>query len=123
MFSIDTLEYSADFRKVKFTKAQADELASKMKKSQEDSIGNLATKNELKLTEESLKSRIISIDNKIDNIEKTLRSQIKAIDSKLDNVEKTLRSEINYVVNRAIIKLVIAIPAIMTAFNYILKLS
>ena len=85
MFAVDTLEYSEEFEKAKFTKAQSKILASKIKEAQEDSIGNLVTKNELKLTEKSIKAEI--------------------------------QSEIN----KATLKIIVAIPAIVTFINYLLK--
>jgi hypothetical protein len=85
MFAVDTLEYSEEFEKAKFTKAQSKILASKIKEAQEDSIGNLVTKNELKLTEKSIKAEI--------------------------------QSEIN----KATLRIIIAIPAIVTFINYLLK--
>jgi hypothetical protein len=85
MFAVDTLEYSEEFEKAKFTKAQSKILASKIKEAQKDSIGNLVTKNELKLTEKSIKAEI--------------------------------QSEIN----KATLRIIIAIPAIVTFINYLLK--
>ena len=92
MFAVDTLEYSEEFEKAKFTKAQSKILASKIKEAQEDSIGNLVTKNELKLTEKSIKAEIQSV-----------------------------RTEIQSEINKAMLKIIIAIPAIVTFINYLLK--
>ncbi|MDA7705593.1 hypothetical protein N8772_03870 [Rickettsiales bacterium] len=85
MNTIDTLRYSEEFEKVKFTKAQSKALASIIKDSRDDSSDNLVTKNELKLTENAIKAEI--------------------------------QSEIN----KATLKIIIAIPAIVTFINYLLK--
>jgi uncharacterized membrane protein len=86
MFAVDTLKYSEEFEKVKFTKAQSKILASKIKEAQEDSANNLVTKNELKLTENAIKAEI--------------------------------QSEIS----KATLKIIIVIPAVITAINYFMKL-
>tara|TARA_Y100000389_G_scaffold89322_1_gene85799 strand:- start:950 stop:1207 length:258 start_codon:yes stop_codon:yes gene_type:complete len=85
MNTIDTLRYSEEFEKVKFTKAQSKTLASIIKDSRDDSSHNLVTKNELKLTENAIKAEI--------------------------------QSE----VNKATLKIIVAIPAIVTFINYLLK--
>ena len=103
MFAVDTLEYSEEFEKVKFTKAQSRALASSIKKAQEESVGNLVTKNELKLTETALRNEIQSV-----------RAELK---TEIQSVKIEMQSELN----KAMLKLIIAIPAIMTAINFFIK--
>ena len=115
MFAVDTLKYSEEFEKAKFTKAQSKILASSIKQAQEDSIGNLVTKNELKLTENAIRSEI-------DSVRTELKSEIQSVRTELKSEIKRVEEKIDSTVHKSTLRLIIAIPTIMTAINYFMKL-
>ncbi|MDA7705250.1 CCDC90 family protein [Rickettsiales bacterium] len=125
MFAVDTLEYSEEFEKVKFTKAQSRALASSIKKAQEESIGNLVTKNELKLTETALRNEIQSVraelKTEIQSVRSELKTEIQSLRAELKTEIQSVKIEMQSELNKAMLKLIIAIPAIMTAINFFIK--
>ena len=77
-FAVDTLELSEKFHKAGLTQKVSRVLATEIKTAQENSIGNLATKNDLKLVETRLNAKIDSLEEKVDERFNTVDARIKA---------------------------------------------
>jgi len=73
-FAVDTLELSEKFHKAGITQKASKVLASEIKTAQENSIGNLVTKNDLKLVQKD----IVALEDKIDERFNTVRQEIKS---------------------------------------------
>ena len=148
--TIDTLQYSEEFQQAKFTKTQSKILALKIKESQETSLENIATKDDIRVLRseikynsseiDSLKSEVKRLDNKIDNLEEKMEARFDAVDArfevidhKFDSIDYKFKSidhkfealdhKIDSAINKAVIKMIILMPAIMTTINYFLKIS
>ena len=73
-FAVDTLELSDKFHEAGLNQKISKVLASEIKTAQENSIGNLVTKNDLKL-----------IQKDIQNLEERIDERFNTIDEKINN--------------------------------------
>lgn len=87
-FAVDTLELSDKFHKAGLNQKISKVLASEIKTAQENSIGNLVTKNDLKL----VKKDIENIDNKIDSLEDRMNERFNTIDEKFNTMKQEIKT-------------------------------
>lgn len=83
-FAVDTLELSDKFHKAGITQKASRVLATEIKTAQENSIGNLATKNDLKLVKTELNAKIDNLEDKFDERFNTIDERFNTMDAKID---------------------------------------
>ena len=89
-FAVDTLEFAEQLQKAGMTKKIAQTLAKQINQAGQEYVGNLATKNDLKLVQKDIET----VKKDIENVRTELKGEISEVRTELKGDIKSVRQEI-----------------------------
>ena len=111
--------------KENISERQAEIIAEYVQEGHDVAIDNLATKNDIKLVEQKLDSKIDSVEQKLIGEIKDVRNEIKNVEQKLDSRISSVEQKLDNKIDKMFYKLLLAIPASTAAllgiFSIIIK--